>query len=94
VRNDIFEKHIKYLESMVKRAPHNYYNYAYQSVYVDNVYDIVLAKVKNLKNYSFYYKSPADMELYQTSLINKLQKVNQDAYDFYFSDNHICQFPK
>lgn len=94
VRNEFFEKHVKYLENMVRRASHNYYNYAYQSDYVENVYDIILAKVKNLKNYSFYYKSTADMELYQTSLINKLQKVNQDAYDFYFSDNHVCQFPK
>ena len=92
VPSNLYQKHFQYLVNMIRQSTHHYYSYTRQSDYADYVYTPAKAKIVRLTNCTFYGKSSTDLSADYNSLIESLNAVNADAYDYYTEPSHVCQY--
>jgi hypothetical protein len=99
VRNEICIKHVTYLDNMIHRSSHRYFpSYVNLNAYSDNVKDVITQKIDRLGKLSnLYGKSRSDIDVFQSNLNSKLDRVYIDAYDYFTAiDNneiHNCKYP-
>lgn len=100
VRNDICSKHVTYLDNMIRRSSHHYFpSYVNLTAYSDNVKDVITQKIDRLGKLSnLYGKSRSDIDVFQSNLNSKLDRVYVDAYDYYSAidnnETHDCKYVK
>lgn len=99
VRNEICNKHVTYLDNMIRRASHRYFpSYVELNTYSDNVRDVILLKIGRLGKLSNVYgKFKSDIDIFQGNLYSKLNKVYIDADEYYTAiennETHDCKYP-